>query len=181
MPDNHGQFTLLQAPSALPGKCTGCGRATDPRGFIDTGYDADFWGVIYYCYECVLDMASKFGFAGPDVVEQMQNRIGELEVETTSQRAAILGLEDTVDGLLRVRDSGASNITVPTQSDTSDKPEVEETASEEIPEDYREPVSEDTDYTITVGDTEINDDVSESGAAGISDDDGLASWAELSI
>lgn len=181
MPDNNGKFVLLEAPAALPGKCTGCGRANDARGFIDTGYDADFWGVIYYCYECVLDMASKFGFIGPDTAEKLMNKIAELQVETASQRAAILGLEETVDGLLRVRDSGASDITVPVQPESITKPEVEETVAEEESANLGDCVSEEPDFAVTTGDSEINDPLVEQKSSGVSSDNGLADWAELSI
>lgn len=179
MPDNHGQFVLMQSPGALPGKCGGCGKATEPRGFIDTGFDADFYGVLYYCYECVLDMASKFGFVTPEVVEELKRRIGELEVETTNQRAAILGLEDTVDGLLRVRDSGASDITVPAQPDTPIEPEIAESIAEQ--DEFPDILAPVTEPDVEFGNPEINDNAGEQESAGISVDDGLASWAELSI
>lgn len=181
MPDVNGKFVLMQAPAALPGKCTGCGTARHANGFIDTGYDADFWGVIYYCYECVLDMASKFGFIGPETADNLNKKIAELETESANQRAAILGLEHTVDGLLQVRDTGISDLTVPIQPESTPESEPEEITPQEEYIYLGKPVSEEPDYTITDGNSEANDNVSESGSAGISDDDGLASWAELSI
>lgn len=56
------RFTHINQPTALPGSCTMCGRATDENGFVDTSLELDFHGAIQVCYRCVKAMYDVFGF-----------------------------------------------------------------------------------------------------------------------
>lgn len=51
----NGRFKVLERPFALPGKCAICGAVDKP--VIDFGFDLDFYGVVYFCIECVQDAA----------------------------------------------------------------------------------------------------------------------------
>lgn len=170
MPDAKGQFSIVNSPQALPGHCAGCGKPNDPHGFIDTGFDADFHGVIYYCSECIFDMASKFGYITPEMADQFKRQISELEVESAKQRAAILGLEETIDGLLAVRESGASNIVIPAPSEPINEPRAEDIITET--ESEPESVVEVTDSETAGGNSEVDKPDIEPIPVGVSSDSG---------
>ena len=51
----------VEAPKVLPGKCGLCGTAMSDRGFVDTSLSFDFFGALYFCYNCVSEMGDKFG------------------------------------------------------------------------------------------------------------------------
>lgn len=53
------RIKLLDKPLVPPGKCAVCG-AVD-RQVIDIGLDVEWYGVIYFCIECVTDMGSTIG------------------------------------------------------------------------------------------------------------------------
>lgn len=56
------KFKYLDRPSALPGSCATCGKATDVNGFVDTTLDIDGYGAIQLCYSCIRAMHDTFGF-----------------------------------------------------------------------------------------------------------------------
>lgn len=47
----NGRFKYLEKPAALPGKCAVCGAVDKP--VIDFGLDLDYYGVVYFCCECM--------------------------------------------------------------------------------------------------------------------------------
>lgn len=176
MTDVKGAFSLIQSPQALPGKCAGCGKATCAEGFIDTGFQADFYGAVIYCYECVLDMATKFGLISPDAANYLRNRADELEAEIIIQREAILGLENTIDGLLATRVAYSSS---DSKSESVVQPETAELSSvtPEVPE--RDFVVEGADSLITDGESEVSESSSEQESVGVSSD--LADSASIGL
>lgn len=48
-----------------PGCCKICGRA-DSRAYVDMEYMEDFHGRVYYCYECVRQLANLLDFVTPE-------------------------------------------------------------------------------------------------------------------
>jgi hypothetical protein len=55
----NGRFKLLDRPAALPGKCAVCGAVDKP--VVDIGLDLDFYGVVYFCVECMKAAAEILG------------------------------------------------------------------------------------------------------------------------
>lgn len=180
MSDLKSRFSFVLSPQALPGNCAGCGKATDSKGFIDTGFEADFHGVIYFCSECVLDMASNFGLVLPEVMDKLKGQISELELESANQRKAILGLEEVVEGLLAVRDSGVSNIVVPTQSEPIIESQVEEITPEPEYQDFGNPVSESSESDVTDGNSKTDEFTIKQESIGIPSDTGVE-FADLNF
>lgn len=95
------RFRAVEVPTALPGHCFSCRNHKGP--FIDSGIQEDFLGAIYWCIDCVSEMARLFGFITPDQAEalrsQMQTYIegmehfqelsDELEAENNGLRRAV--------------------------------------------------------------------------------------------
>ena len=78
-------------PAAAPGKCVVCGYTGGDTGgtrmFIDIGLDIDFYGVVYFCTDCMDSTAEILGYITPSRAEQLETanaqmslRIGELEI-----------------------------------------------------------------------------------------------------
>lgn len=98
------KYKWLDQPYALPCKCTGCGIGHNDDGrrtFLDTGMELDYYGVIYICSNCFIEMAAGLGYLSPaqytkvadDGVEaEIQNR--GLKVENEALRTAIKLLSD---------------------------------------------------------------------------------------
>lgn len=55
----NGRFKLMDRPAALPGNCAVCGAVNKP--VIDIGLDLEFYGVVYFCVECMRSAAEILG------------------------------------------------------------------------------------------------------------------------
>jgi hypothetical protein len=179
MSDVHGKFSLTRSPEALPGHCGGCGRAKDNLGFIDTGLQFEYFGALIFCSECVLDMASKFGYINMETADSLKSRVSELEEETMRQRAAILGLEEALDGIQTARNNlnsaNTSNLTPTPVSETPNVPPQEKEGHN------GDSISETSTGGEPEGNSEINGPNSEQESSGVSSDSSHAELAELNF
>lgn len=46
-----------------PGKCTGCGKISGD--FVDIGLELDFYGVVYFCVSCIVEIANQLEYYSP--------------------------------------------------------------------------------------------------------------------
>lgn len=93
------KYQVLDSPIALPNKCVGCGLDHNLNGtvkFIDTGQELDFYGVIYICTRCFVEMAESLGFPDPEkwlnavaIIKENETYIAKLEGENEGLRAAV--------------------------------------------------------------------------------------------
>jgi len=174
--DVNGRFSLTQTPQALPGNCGGCGKATCPLGFIDTGLQFEYHGALIFCAECVLDMASKFGYVNMETADRLKSRVVALEEENMRQRAALLGVEEAIDGLQTIRDN--LNHLSNGKSPTPPVPEVTDIPSQET-ENVGSAISEASESEITGGDSETNESSSVKEPVGVSSSSGFVDLDEL--
>ena len=70
------RFTITYAPAALPGSCRSCGGAKTPM--VDMQYQEDGHGAVYYCLECIGEVANILGYA---TSEQHNSLIADLQKE----------------------------------------------------------------------------------------------------
>ena len=99
---------LVDKPQALPGQCKGCGAA-DKFGYIDTGWQEEFYGAIYFCRDCVLDMASYYGAVAPEQYTRSKRELMEAQqkiVWLEMQYRANIKILEGIDGLVDLRTSG---------------------------------------------------------------------------
>lgn len=90
---------LIPAPIASPGHCVICGKSEHEKGFVDPRLDFEFYGSLYFCCDCVGEIASLFNFISPEKAVMLATRLQQLEEETAIQRESLLLLEQTVDNL----------------------------------------------------------------------------------
>lgn len=121
-----------------PGCCAICGSGQDPNGFVDTGLDFEFWGRVFFCPQCVEQIAGVFGFIHPKVVEDLQGErdLATLELHQANDR--ITHLESVLGGL------SVLGLNIPVVSTgiiyDMDPPEGEKLPTEESPESIFSPV-----------------------------------------
>lgn len=98
------RFRILDQPYSLPSKCAFCGIGHNEDGrrqFVDTGLDLDWYGVVYICTNCFIEIAQTLGFLSPQQytnvcdagIEAEIENIG-LKVENDALRTALNLLSD---------------------------------------------------------------------------------------
>lgn len=96
---------LVDKPMALPGQCKGCG--TGDRGpFLDTGWQEEFYGAIYFCRDCTIDMASYYDLVSPEKYASLQAELGRAKQEITKLEIKLRAnsqIMEGVDGLVDLR------------------------------------------------------------------------------
>jgi hypothetical protein len=110
MADPSGKYQRVSSGEMqLPACCAGCGKVEQPEGFVDTKIDVAFYGVVYFCCDCVFEMTTVFPEAP---YHTMRNRILMLEADLVAKDAEIASLGRALDGLTAVRlsDRGVSVI-----------------------------------------------------------------------
>lgn len=102
------KFKIYNYPPALPHKCIACGAGHPgdenigtKRAFIDTGMSEEFYGVIYICTLCFVEIANTFGYVSPKQYAQLNDKFSDehvlskrLKQENEALRAAISALSD---------------------------------------------------------------------------------------
>jgi len=110
---------------AAPGVCKFCGRSgnSDERGMTDSGHSDDFYGVVYICSYCVLEMAEQYGAASPATMLRVLSDGHQRDLR-------LKGLSDRLDkaegvlnalgaiGLLDLSDAALSEPAVVSQAET---------------------------------------------------------------
>lgn len=102
------KFKHIEKPTALPGCCTSCGRATDPNGFVDTSLDIDMHGAIQFCYRCIRAMHATFGFdanarqiISEETVANVKHLVDVVQMLKKDNEAQLGSLLNYVSGLDR--------------------------------------------------------------------------------
>ncbi len=89
---SSGRFAIVEVPSALPGSCKCCGSASK-KFYIDTGTQEEFYGAVYYCNDCMGEMAELAGYVTPianlKIVEMLEELLAEREDTLTKVEEVI--------------------------------------------------------------------------------------------
>lgn len=92
---------------ALPGKCRMCGSG-NKDWYFDTGYSEEYWGAVYYCCDCVTDIANKCNFLTPGVKRLLEDKIDRISDENFQQLKQLASLRKVRDGINSFNDSVTS-------------------------------------------------------------------------
>ena len=87
----NSRFTILDNPNREPGVCAVCGSAGgDDRKFVDFGKQLDWYGAVYFCTHCVIELAASIGFiesAPHEALKKLnESEVHELNVTIESFR-----------------------------------------------------------------------------------------------
>lgn len=161
--NNLGRIQLIQgSPPALPGKCVVCGSVDCPDGYVDTGWEIDFYGVVYFCAYCLRETLGVIGYLPVDSFKELTRRLLEqrakcelLEIENEELRRGL----DTLGSIGRFSLSDST-------SDSSDV-SVDEVVSEPVQEPER------INPKSTGRKARSTKQTDESGSSGIQHDDSI--------
>jgi hypothetical protein len=80
---NMSKYAILDEPQYKPHKCSNCGSTKkDGRKYIDFGLEIDWYGQVYLCSLCLLDIAMNVGLFDK-IKEENDNLISRgAEIET---------------------------------------------------------------------------------------------------
>lgn len=147
------RIQVLPRPIVLPGKCAVCGHTgTNNTGdgtpvlFIDIGLDIDYYGRVYFCTTCAIQVMDTIGFITPTAAEALRQQIQSQESELITLRTQNAQLRSALGSLLGQPDpsvlgdlsfleqsSGSGREETPdgNSSLTNDEPSPSESASSE--------------------------------------------------
>lgn len=72
--DNSSKFQILNRGSLLPPACcASCGGSDAERAYLDLGMFIDYYGQVYFCKNCVSDMAERIGLLNETEIEFLKH------------------------------------------------------------------------------------------------------------
>lgn len=150
MTSPSSRITVQENPTALPGSCGLCGAA-DKEYYVDFKLDFEFYGVLYFCDECVAETARVCGFAKPEEVAAVLEKVSETTAENLYLKQKLRAAEAYIRESFDVDPSsviGSSSESTPSEPDEldeegigeegSDDSEADESADEQGPNDVRD-------------------------------------------
>lgn len=82
------RFARVEIPPMSPAQCKICGTAT--RGpFVDLKYAEDYYGSVYYCFDCAGEIASIVGYVLPSKHDEVVTRNMQLEHDLAEAELAL--------------------------------------------------------------------------------------------
>lgn len=66
---------VLTGPNMQPAKCVLCGAPGDGRPFIDIGCYLDWYGTVYFCGPCIVDIANHLGYISPSQAAVVEDNL----------------------------------------------------------------------------------------------------------
>jgi len=87
-----------------PGVCALCGASSpDGRKYVDTGWDIDWYGVVYFCSFCFTEIANHLGCLTKEQTDILENELDVARQRIINFNAKERALDDAIKYL---RDSG---------------------------------------------------------------------------
>ena len=109
------RIRVLPRPIVAPGHCVVCGHTgTNDTGdsqevlFFDFSFDIEFYGRVYFCTQCMVEMMGDLGFITPTQAEQMRQHNAAQESELIVLRDQNERLRGSLNSLL-----GGDNNSIP--------------------------------------------------------------------
>jgi len=72
------KYRFLDVPQMKPGKCSNCGSSkVDGRKYLDFGLEVDWYGIVYICSLCLLDITNNIGLFVPynEEIKKLQREV----------------------------------------------------------------------------------------------------------
>lgn len=120
---SQSRVQIVNAPVAAPGVCILCGSASDEnRKFIDFGKQLDWYGAVYLCTLCMLDVAEAIGYISKLHFDSLNLAHKKLQAEYAQLEAKYKTVKDALGALLDNPSDPIGSIAGPVVSDV-DEPE----------------------------------------------------------
>lgn len=88
----------IELLTALPGCCWKC-RSSNREWYLDLDISIDFYGAVFICCECIVEMCHIAGMVTAEEADKLQTQVSFLEELKFDQEVKISGLEQAIDGL----------------------------------------------------------------------------------
>lgn len=98
------KYRIVDVPDVQPGKCGNCGASkNDGRKYIDIGLHVDWYGALFLCGSCLLDLATNMGLFKvlEQEIDDLKNKI--IDQENLKEEGKVL-LEDFKATMGEVKD-----------------------------------------------------------------------------
>lgn len=87
---NMSKYNIQDVPKFKPGKCANCGGTkNDGRKYIDFSLEIDWYGIVYLCTLCLMDVAVAAG-----LFDELKNKIDVLENRNAELLSKIVNEEE---------------------------------------------------------------------------------------
>lgn len=134
------KILFTQILHTAPGQCATCGSGQDKNGFCDTQLDFEYYGRVYFCSNCVAEIAAVFGFISPTDYAELEDELNLAKMEKQRDIDRIDHLEEIINGITGLK-SLFSNSPAYTLADM-ETPEQETIAAGKLTEPELKPISE---------------------------------------
>lgn len=128
------RFTLHENPPALPGHCGICGSATKEQ-YLDLNLSFDYYGVLYFCNDCIADIARQLGYALPGEVVATNERLAEAVAENLTLKHRLRASEAYIRESFGVEPADIGPVmpvaTEPASPDSDESDEVDEESDDD--------------------------------------------------
>ena len=92
---------VLDNPINAPGQCCLCGCAGDgKRKFIDFGKQLDWFGTVYFCTECIRDVALASGFIPVASFDELHTKYRELLIKYSALESEHKVVDDAIRSVI---------------------------------------------------------------------------------
>src|SRR6267154_5195941 len=86
----NSKFSVHDHPLLPPGSCFICNTGdVDDRKFLDFGKQVKFYGAIYFCSECIREIAEALGFHPSEMLYALLAANEEFSIENVRMREAV--------------------------------------------------------------------------------------------
>ncbi|MFE1145200.1 hypothetical protein [Streptomyces rochei] len=135
----QSRLKVLDKPELAPGVCFLCGSAgDDKRKFIDFGKNIEWYGTVYVCTFCVIEVAEAADFTPVSNFDALHNEYRELRVKYDQLVAKYAPFEKAIKNVLDSPDPGFGMVLHPSnlridrgEGDKLDESDSNESASGE--------------------------------------------------
>lgn len=102
----QSRINVLDNPVLAPGVCCLCGCAGDgERKFIDFGKQLDWYGAVYFCTVCIIEVAEASGFIPVANFDKLHSDYRKLGVEIDQLKAKYEPYEKAINSVVESRAS----------------------------------------------------------------------------
>lgn len=92
------RIQVLTSPLVAPGKCIVCGAVDSEQGrtYIDFGFSIKFYGVVYFCSFCLVEIAEAVNFVKNEKYLALLEKYEELKKALETSKERVRALNDFV-------------------------------------------------------------------------------------
>lgn len=107
----QSRIQVIDVPILAPGVCMVCGTAgVDDRKFIDFGKQVDWYGAVYLCSECIIEVARAIGFIPVAEFDKLLEEYKKIQADKGMTDAKAEGIQSALDVLFAGYNGGIVSI-----------------------------------------------------------------------